>query len=52
MFEGIKKVGNMIGKLTDGVETNATAEGPFDWQDPLRLNRPSPATRVRLSVRE
>ncbi len=27
----------MIGKLTDGVETNATAEGPFDWQDPLRL---------------
>ena len=37
MFEGIKKVGNMIGKLTDGVETNATAEGPFDWQDPLRL---------------
>ena len=37
MFEGIKKVGNMIGKLTDGVGTNATAEGPFDWQDPLRL---------------
>ena len=27
----------MIGKLTDGVGTNATAEGPFDWQDPLRL---------------